>query len=75
MIVNILIWLALIYIVCVVIWRLILAIFAIISGYAEHGWGGAIGMAALSFLMALWDLAKFVLSLLIVALIIRGCSR
>ena len=75
MIVNILLWLALVYIVCVVIWRLVMAIIMIIGGYGEHGWGGAIGMAVISFLMNLWDLAKFAFGLLIIALIIRGCSR
>lgn len=75
MIVHVLLWLALIYIVCVVVWRLIMAIIMIIGGYSENGWGGAIGMAVISFLMNLWDLAKFAFGLLIIVLIIRGCSR
>lgn len=74
MISKIIIWLALIYIVLVVIWRLIASIIMIVSSYSEDGWGGALCAAALSFLVNLWDLAKFAFFILFVAFIIRSCS-
>jgi len=75
MIGTILLWVSLIYIVCVVLWRLFIAIMMIVSGYSEEGWAGAIGAAVINFLVNLWDLAKFAFMILILALIIRGCAR
>jgi len=74
MISTLLIWAALIYIVIVVIWRLIVSIGMIISMYVEDGIAGAILAAVLSFLMNVWDLAKFAFTLLIVAFLIKACS-
>jgi hypothetical protein len=75
MIWTILLWLAAIYIICVVLGRLFIAILMIIEGYAEHGLGGAIAAAFLNFLFNLWDLAKFAFMILIFTLIIQGCAK
>lgn len=72
---QIIIWLAVFYIVGVVLWRLFIAIIMISSGYSEKGWMGAVGAAALNFFVNLWDLGKFAFTLLIITLIFRGCSK
>lgn len=75
MIVTMLMWLALIYIACVVIWHLFVAIAMIFKGYADRGWSGAIGMAIVIFLINLWNFSKFAFGLLIIILVVRGCSK
>jgi hypothetical protein len=75
MIWKILLWGSLIYIVCVVIWRLFIALTTIIEGYAEKGWAGAVRMAIVNFFFNVWDLAKFAFTVLILVLIVRGCRH
>ncbi|KAA0226936.1 hypothetical protein EDS67_18655 [candidate division KSB1 bacterium] len=72
--ISLLIWIGLIYIAVVVIWRLIVSIMMIIQMYAEDGIGGAILAAVLSFVINVWDLAKFALSIIIIAFLIKACS-
>lgn len=72
--ISLLIWVGLIYIAVVVIWRLIVSIMMIIEMYAEKGIGGAILAAVLSFVINVWDLAKFALSLIVIAFLIKACS-
>lgn len=72
--ISLLIWVGVIYIAVVVIWRLIVSIMMIIQMYAEDGIGGAILAAVLSFVINVWDLAKFALSIIIIAFLIKACS-
>lgn len=75
MITKIIIWLALIYIIIVVILRIIISITMIISSYAEDGWRSAIVAAVISFLVNLWDIAKFAFLLLFISFLFKSCSH
>lgn len=74
MIWDIIFWAALIYIGGVILFHLYFTIMMIIEGYADNGFWGAVGMGFASLLMNVWNLAKFALTILIFALIIRACS-
>lgn len=74
MIWDIIFWAALIYIGGVVLFHLFFTVMMIIEGYADNGFWGAVGMGFASLLMNVWNLAKFALTILIFALIIRACS-
>lgn len=70
MIGSILIWLGIIYIALVVLWRLFIAIVSIAEGYSSDGAGGALGMLALNFFVNLWDLTKFAFTIVIFGFIL-----
>jgi len=72
---KIIFWLAVIYIVVVILWRLFVAILSIVEGYSEHGFWGAVGMAVLNLLINVWDFAKFAFTILILVLIIKACAK
>jgi hypothetical protein len=75
MIWKILFWAAIIYILCIVLWRLFMAIMMILEGYSEGRWRGALVAALINFLFNLWDFAKFAFVVLIFVLIFRGCDK
>lgn len=75
MILQIIFWLAVIYIIIVVLWRLFVAVMSIIGGYAEHGFWGALGMAAVNLLINVWDLAKFAFTILLLVFVLKTCSK
>ena len=62
---NLFLWLLIIYIAFVVLWRLFLSIMLIV----EEGWAGAV----FAFFINLWDLTKFAFGILILILIVRKC--
>lgn len=74
MIISLLIWAGLIYIALIVLWRLIVSILMIIEMYADEGIVGAVLAAAMSFIVNVWDLAKFAFTVLVIAFLIRACS-
>lgn len=74
MIWDIIFWAAIIYIGGVVLFHLFFTVMMIIEGYADNGFWGAVGMGFASLVMNVWNLAKFALTILIFALIIRACS-
>ncbi len=75
MIWKILLWGSLLYIACVVIWRLFIAIIAIIENYGENGLAAAVMTAIVAFFINVWDLAKFAFTLLILILIVKSCGH
>jgi hypothetical protein len=75
MVLTVLMWLAVLYIAGVVVWRLYVATTLAIGGYKESGWGGAVQYAIINLLISLWDLGKFAFGILIVILIVRGCAH
>ncbi len=75
MVLTVFMWVAVLYIAGVVVWRLYVATTLVIGGYKESGWRGAIQYAIINLLISLWDLAKFAFGMLILILILRGCMH
>jgi len=82
MIGTIILWLIIIYIAVIVLWRLFVSIMIIAQGYKDGGIKGgavgilsAIGVNLLMLLGDIWGFAKFAIGALILILIIRACSN
>jgi hypothetical protein len=82
MIGKVILWLVIIYIVGVVLWRLAVAVPIIFTSYKEGGIKGGfigllgvMGMNLLMIIMDIWGFAKFAIGILVILLIIRACSH
>ncbi len=75
MLINLIIWGSILYLLVVVLWRLFVSIIMIIEGWGEAGVRGAIVAALMSFLINVWDLTKFIISVLVIAFIIKACFK
>ncbi len=72
MLVNIILWLAIIYIVGVVLFRLVLFGAMVAEGYKAEGFVGAVAAAAVAFFLSLWQLAGFAFSIVVLVLLYRA---
>lgn len=74
MIWDIIYYAVLIYIGGVVLWHLFFWGMMIVEGYSDDGFWGALGMGFFGFISGIWSLAKFAISILIIAWLVRSCS-
>ena len=75
---TILFWLFVAYVGVIVVWRLFVSVLLVVGSYAEEGLKGAVATALIAFVVSVWDMLKFVVSLaitvLLISLFFRACS-